>query len=70
VGSTNLDARSFLHNHEVNVVILDSAFAVSMEEAFDEDLRYSAEVTLEKWNQRPTGDRMKEWVARRFRYWL
>ncbi|MFZ6872626.1 cardiolipin synthase [Undibacterium sp. Di27W] len=70
VGSTNIDTRSFLHNKEVNVVIIDTEFAVAMENAFKEDLRLSTEVTLETWKQRPKMNKLKEWLARRFEYWL
>ncbi|MES2583096.1 MAG: cardiolipin synthase [Pseudomonadota bacterium] len=70
VGSTNIDTRSFLHNYELNVVVLDNAFAESLESAFEEDLRFSTEVTAEAWAKRPTSDRLKEWAARRLEYWL
>jgi cardiolipin synthase len=70
VGSTNFDTRSFLHNHEINVVVMDNEFAVAMERAFEEDLRLSNEVTAESWAKRPLADRLKEWAARRFAYWL
>jgi cardiolipin synthase A/B len=70
VGSTNIDTRSFLHNHEINVVILGEEFGNAMENAFAEDLRYSVEITKEKWDQRSLGDRFKEWAARRLEYWL
>lgn len=70
VGSTNIDTRSFLHNKEVNVVVIDTEFAAAMENAFKEDLRSSTEVTLENWEQRPKINKLKEWLARRFEYWL
>ena len=70
VGSANLDMRSFLHNTEVNVVVLSAGLGKVMEAAFQEDLRNSREVLFEEWAQRPASDRMKEWLARRFSYWL
>jgi len=70
VGSTNIDMRSFLHNYELNAVVLDPEFGLALESAFEEDLRYSVEVTAEHWDQRPLADRMKEWAARRLEYWL
>ena len=70
VGSTNIDTRSFLHNNEINVVVLGEEFANAMENAFVEDLRISVEITAEKWEQRPFADRLKEWFARRLEYWL
>jgi cardiolipin synthase len=70
VGSTNLDMRSFLHNREVNLITLDAEFGSIMESAFNEDLKNSVEITPEKWAERPFSDRMREWTARRFDYWL
>jgi cardiolipin synthase len=70
VGSTNLDMRSFLHNREVNLIAIDQNFGAVMESAFNEDLKNSHEVNLEKWEQRPSSDRMWEWMARRLEYWL
>ena len=70
VGSTNLDMRSFLHNKEVNVIVLGDDFAREMESAFQEDLKDSGEIKLEQWNRRPFSQRFKEWLARLFSYWL
>jgi cardiolipin synthase len=70
IGSANIDRRSFIHNYELNVVIVDPAFGASMESAFNEDMRDSKEVTLEKWRHRPWADRIKETVARLGEYWI
>jgi cardiolipin synthase len=70
VGSTNIDTRSFLHNYEVNVVVFDVEFGHAMENAFREDLRYSVEITKETWENRSRSKRLKEWIARKFEYWL
>jgi cardiolipin synthase len=70
IGSANIDRRSFLHNYELNVVIIDPAFGRDMESAFNEDLRDSKQVTREQWSQRPWGDRIREWAARLAEYWI
>ena len=70
IGSTNLDWRSFLHNHEVNAVILGQAFGARMRAMFDADLAASEEITPQAWAQRPVGDRLGELVARIWEYWL
>ncbi len=70
IGSSNIDRRSFIHNYELNVVVVDPAFGGAMESAFNEDLRDSKEVTLEGWRHRPWGDRIREWAASLAGYWI
>ena len=70
VGSANMDTRSFLHNSELNVMVFDLAFAAAMEDAFSEDLKSSKPVSLQQWSERPVAERIKEWLASRFGYWL
>lgn len=70
VGSTNMDWRSFLHNDEVNAVIIDEQFAGEMQRMFDRDLAESVQIDREKWNSRSPALRMKEWGARLWQYWL
>lgn len=70
VGSTNMDWRSFLHNDEVNAVILGEEFASQMQRMFDRDLAESVEIDREKWYARNPMLRMKEWGARLWQYWL
>jgi cardiolipin synthase len=70
IGSTNLDWRSFLHNEELNAVILGQAFGAQMQAMFDKDLATANPITREQWAQRPIGDRVKEAAARVWEYWL
>ncbi len=70
IGSTNLDMRSFLHNDELNAVILNVDFAEKMEALFQRDLRDSDQIMLESWRQRGIGQKMKEWAVRVLEYWL
>lgn len=70
IGSANIDRRSFIHNYELNVIVLDPAFGQDMENAFNEDLRDSKEVTREAWSHRPWADRIKEWASRLTEYWI
>lgn len=70
VGSTNLDWRSFLHNQEVNAVILGTGFGEKMRAAFCGDLAQSREITLAAWQWRSLGARTKEWFGRLWEHWL
>lgn len=70
VGSTNLDWRSFLHNNEIDAVVLGDAFAGQMQDMFDKDLEKSVAIDLESWKKRPVSDRLKEWSAGWWEYWL
>lgn len=70
VGSTNLDWRSFLHNHELNAVVLGQEFGDQVREMFEEDLAESDAILLEEWESRPWLFRVKELYARAWEYWL
>lgn len=70
VGSTNLDWRSFLHNDEINAIILSRPFAREMEAMFLEDLAESDAISLDQWRRRPLLHRIKEKMARLVEYWL
>lgn len=70
VGSTNLDWRSFLHNNEIDAVVLGDEFAAQMQAMFDNDLAQSRAIDLKAWKKRPVSDRFKEWSAGWWEYWL
>ena len=70
IGSTNLDWRSFLHNDEINAVILGRTFGAQMEAMFTSDLAESRAVVLKTWRQRSLLLRMQEQFARLGAYWL
>jgi cardiolipin synthase len=70
VGSTNLDWRSFLHNDEINAVILGRGFATQMETMFADDVRESDAIELAQWKRRSLLFRIKERMARVGAYWL
>ena len=70
VGSTNLDWRSFLHNQEVNAVVLGTEFGDRMRVAFTRDVAQSTQITLEHWQRRSPGTKFKERAARVWQYWL
>lgn len=70
VGSANLDMRSFLHNNEVNAVVVGSAFARKLEAVFERDLKDSRELDLDTWRKRPLTEKMKESASSMLSYWL
>ena len=70
VGSTNLDWRSFLHNHELNAVVLGAEFGQQVQTMFDKDPAASDAITLEQWEHRALQLRLKEWFAQVWEYWL
>lgn len=70
IGSTNLDWRSFLHNDEINAVILGRGFAAQMEAMFVGDIKESSPVELKSWRHRSLALRIRERLARIGAYWL
>jgi cardiolipin synthase A/B len=70
IGSTNFDWRSFVHNNEISVCVIDEGFARAMANAFDKDLAESREITSRAWKKRGLKQRMKEWFWLPLQYWL
>ena len=65
VGTFNLDHRSLQHNLEVNLNVLDRAFAAELADQFNLGLKGSREITLADWRRRPWLERVRErfWVS-------
>jgi cardiolipin synthase A/B len=63
VGSTNFDNRSFALNEELNLTVYDSGIAQRLEEAFEQDLKYSRKITYDEWSSRGIGERIYEIFA-------
>ena len=70
VGSSNADWRSFVHNAEANVVVIDDEFGAQLEAAFHEAVQNARHVDAERWARRSAWLRFKESMARRFEYLL
>jgi cardiolipin synthase len=70
VGSSNLDYRSFLHNDEVNAVVIGTGFGAQMEKQFGIDRDASREITADAWRKRSWFGRAKEYASHAFAYWL
>lgn len=70
IGSSNLDWLSFMHNQEVNAIVLGQEFGDQMKAMFDKDIGSSRLITLETWRQRPIIVRLKEFGARLLARWI
>ncbi len=70
IGSHNMDWRSFLHNAECNVIVVNTGFARHLEQLFDADVVACKEITLEQWSRRSRWLKAQEWMARQVEYLL
>jgi len=70
IGSTNFDWRSFVHNDEISVCVIDEGFARQMNESFAADLADSRQVTLAEWKKRGFAERFMEMMWLPIQYWL
>jgi cardiolipin synthase A/B len=70
VGSTNMDWRSFLHNQELNAVVVGVEFGRQVQSMFDKDLAASEPISLKRWERRGLNLHMKEWFSSLWEYWL
>jgi cardiolipin synthase A/B len=63
LGTANFDNRSFAHNEESNVCVLDRDVAGQLRATFVDDLSGCEPVTLEQWRRRGGWARLQEFVA-------
>jgi cardiolipin synthase len=64
VGSSNLDTRSVIWNNELSTIVLGRDFANQMEAAFAKDWAAGTAIDRKIWEDRPFGERTREWAAR------
>ncbi len=70
VGSSNLDRRSVVFNNEVDAVILGHDTAAQVEALIKQYMDVSRPIELARWEKRPLRERMREWEARAWQYWM
>jgi cardiolipin synthase A/B len=70
VGSANLDMRSFVHNDEVNAIVVSRDFGRRMEEIFRKDEQAAQPLDLERWSDRSLWQRVKELGSKLLWHWL
>jgi len=58
LGTTNIDNRSFEHNDEISLAMRDPALAARLLEDYEQDMRDSEEITLQKWQRRPLWEKI------------
>lgn len=69
VGSSNMDWRSFVHNNEVNAVVLGEDFGTTMTRMFEKDRDASHPIDLSTWQHRPMLQRGKEYFYSLLEHW-
>nr|WP_297529313.1 phospholipase D-like domain-containing protein [uncultured Roseateles sp.] len=69
IGSSNMDWRSFVHNNEVNAVVLGEDFGGAMTRMFERDRTASKTIELQRWQDRGLWQRGKEYFSRMFEQW-
>ncbi|MBW3560997.1 MAG: cardiolipin synthase B [Actinobacteria bacterium] len=60
VGSSNFNSRSFAHDDEVDLVILDREVAAVLDQHFEEDLEHSERIEPGQWEDRSVGQKVLE----------
>jgi cardiolipin synthase len=70
IGSSNLDRRSIVFNNEVDAIILGADSAAQVEALLQRDMAASAPVTLQAWERRSMDERLNEFEARLWEYWM
>ncbi len=70
VGSSNLDWRSLVDNHELNVIVLGDDFGREMAAMFQRDRDASLAIDTATWSQRPWSRRALEQAGRMAERWL
>jgi cardiolipin synthase len=58
IGTTNVDNRSFEHNDEVNLALLDASVARRLLDDYERDMCESQEITLDMWRKRPVWEKI------------
>jgi len=60
IGSSNFDHRSVLFNDEVDAVVIGVDTGALLEQCFEQDMMHASAVQLERWQQRPLSQKLRE----------
>jgi cardiolipin synthase A/B len=70
IGSSNLDRRSVIFNNEVDAIVLGADTASQVEALLQRDMAESAPISLQAWEHRSFHERLEEFEARLWEYWM
>lgn len=70
IGSINLMPRSFSHHEESAVSFSDPAMVADLNAMFEELKVGAEEVNIDRWRKRSAWQRLREWVAKIFEYFV
>jgi cardiolipin synthase A/B len=70
IGSSNLDRRSVVFNNEVDAIILGSDTGAQVQALLQGVMAQSRPITLQAWQHRTFDERLREWRARLWQYWM
>ena len=70
IGSSNLDNRSVIFNSEVDAVMIGHDIAGQVETLLQGYMQAARPVELARWEHRSLGERVEEWKARLWQYWM
>ncbi|MEO8329584.1 MAG: phospholipase D-like domain-containing protein [Candidatus Nanopelagicales bacterium] len=70
IGSSNFNRRSMDHDEEIVAAILDPEVTAILDGYFEEDLKRSVPIDLERWRNRSAGQRALEYASQPIKRWL
>lgn len=70
IGSSNFNRRSMDHDEEIALAILDREVTATLDLHFDDDLKRSRPIDLERWRSRGPAQRTLETAVQPIRRWL
>ena len=70
IGSSNFNRRSMNHDEEIALAIFDETVTATLDKHFDEDLRRSEPIDLERWRNRSQPQKVMESAVQPVRRWL
>ena len=70
IGSSNFNRRSMDHDEEIVMAIMDSDITSTLDDHWQQDLRRSVEIDLDRWRNRSAGQRVLERASQPIQRWL